>query len=249
MTEIDINADLGEGFDDRAILPSLTSCSIACGAHAGDAETMAATLAAAKKLGVACGAHPSYPDRENFGRLEVPMTLAEISRTILDQLSALNLVARRLDVSLSHVKPHGALYHACTRRSDVARTFAETVARHNNGLRLVGFPGGALLEEGRRAGLTVTAEGFADRLYLPDGTLAPRSLPGSLLDSPGRAADQAVSLVRERRVTASDGTRLQVEVQTICLHGDTPGAARIARAVRKGLEDAGVAIRRLPASG
>ncbi|MGE5248370.1 MAG: LamB/YcsF family protein [Verrucomicrobiota bacterium] len=245
MAMIDLNADVGEGFDDESLLPSITSCNIACGAHAGDAKTMKATLEAALRHGVACGAHPGYPDRRNFGRVEVPLTLEELASTLGDQLAALEAAARPLGARLRHVKPHGALYHVSARRRDVARAIAEAVARRDTGCILVGYPGSALLAEGERAGLRTAAEGFADRLYLADGNLAPRSLAGSVHSSPEKAAEQALAIVRDRCVTAPDGTRVPVEARTICLHGDTPGAAMIAKAVRRRLEEAGIEVRSL----
>ena len=250
--EIDLNADLGEGFDDAAILPFLSSCSIACGGHAGDAATMRATLSAAGRLGVACGAHPGYPDRESFGRRELPLTLGEIAGTVLEQIEALVAAARAARVPIGHVKPHGALYHVCHRRRDTARALADAVARRHPRLAIVGMPGSILLEEAERAGLRAVAEAFADRLYLEDGTLAPRGTAGAVHASPEAAAEQALSIARDRTVTASSGAVLPVEARTICLHGDSPGAVAIARAVRGRLEAAGIEIRpfggRLPAA-
>lgn len=248
-SETDLNADLGEGFDDEAILPFLSSCSIACGGHAGDLRTMAVTLAAAARLGVACGAHPGYPDRSSFGRRELPMTLAEISASVIEQLETLLAAARRAGAALTHVKPHGALYHVCNRRRDTARAFAESVARRHSSLALVGMAGSILLEEGERAGLRTVAEAFADRSYLEDGTLAPRGTAGAVHDSPKQAAAQALEIVRERSVTTASGVRLPIDSRTICLHGDTPGAVDIARAVRTALESAGIEIRSFTGHG
>jgi UPF0271 protein len=241
--EIDLNADLGEGFDDAAILPYLSSCSIACGGHAGDAATMRATLSAAARHGVACGAHPGYPDRASFGRRELPMTLGEIAETVVEQLEALALVARAAGVALGHVKPHGALYHVCHRRRDTARAVAEAIARRHPRLALLGMPGSILLEEARRAGIPSVAEAFADRLYLEDGTLAPRGTAGAVHASAERAAAQALSIARDRSVVSASGVPVSVEARTICLHGDSPGAVEIARAVRTGLESVGIEIR------
>jgi UPF0271 protein len=243
--EVDLNADLGEGFDDAALLPFLSSCNVACGAHAGSAETMRSTLSAAKKLGVSCGAHPGYPDRKNFGRKEMPLTLAELSGTISDQIDGILEAASEAGVSLSHVKPHGALYHGANRRRDTARCFLETIGRRQPAWIVVGQAGSLLLEEARRLGLRVAAEGFADRLYLEDGTLAPRGVAGAVLETAERAAAQALSLVADEAVTAANGQRLRVRVQTICLHGDTPGAVSFAEAIRTRLQDAGVEIRSL----
>ena len=243
--EVDLNADLGEGFDDAALLPFLSSCNVACGAHAGSAETMRGTLLAARKLGVSCGAHPGYPDRKNFGRREMPLTLAELSGTIAEQIESIVEAASDAGVTLSHVKPHGALYHGANRRRDTARCFLETVARRQPAWIVVGQAGSLLLEEARHVGLRVAGEGFADRLYLEDGTLAPRGVAGAVLETADEAAAQALSLVADEAVTASNGDRLQVRVQTICLHGDTPGAAAFAKAIRTRLRDAGVEIRAL----
>jgi UPF0271 protein len=241
--EIDLNADLGEGFDDEHILPFLSSCNVACGAHAGDAGTMARTLDAAHRLGVACGAHPGYPDRESFGRRELPMTLAEITASVVEQLETLSAAARRSKTRLSHVKPHGALYHVCHRRRDTARALAEAVAHRHPRLVLVGMPGSILLEEGERAGLRTVAEAFADRLYLEDGSLAPRGTAGAVHETPERAARQALEIAREHEVTCSTGARLPLAARTICLHGDSPGAVATARAVRTRLEEAGIEVR------
>lgn len=242
-SEIDLNADLGEGFDDEAILPFLSSCSIACGGHAGDPRTMAETLAAARRFGVACGAHPGYPDRDSFGRRELPMTLAELSASVLGQVETLFDMSRRAGVTVGHVKPHGALYHVCNRRRDTARAVSEAVARRHPSLSLVGMAGSILLEEAERAGLRAVPEAFADRLYLEDGTLAPRESAGAVHESPERAARQALELVRERGVTSANGVRLSIDARTICLHGDTPGAVEIARSVRTRLESQAVEIK------
>jgi UPF0271 protein len=241
--EIDVNADLGEGFDDAAILPFLSSCSIACGAHAGDLATMRATLGAASRRGVACGAHPGYPDRASFGRRELPMTLAELATSVLEQIDTLMRAAREEKAVLGHVKPHGALYHVCHRRRDTARALAEAIARRHPRLAIVGMPGSILLDEAERAGLRSIAEGFADRLYLEDGTLAPRGSAGAVHSSPDRAAEQALAIARDQTVVAASGVALPVPARTICLHGDSPGAPEIARAVRARLESAGIALR------
>jgi UPF0271 protein len=247
--EVDLNADLGEGFEDASILPFLSSCNVACGAHAGSDETMRSTLAAARRLGVSCGAHPGYPDRKNFGRKEMPLTLAELSATLAEQIERIGDAASDTGVSLMHVKPHGALYHGANRRNDVARCFLGTVARLQPSWIVVGQAGSLLLEEGRRMGLRVAAEGFADRLYLEDGTLAPRGVSGAVFDSPEKAAAQALSLVGNEAVEASNGAQLSVKVQTICIHGDTPGAPSIAKAIRERLQDAGIEIRPLSRLG
>jgi len=242
VTSVDLNADVGEGMDDAAILPYLTSANVACGFHAGDPETMDATVARALALGVRVGAHPGYPDRENFGRLPMEMPAGAIERLVLYQISALEGFVGSRGSLLSHVKPHGALYHAAASSAEVARAIAEGVRRAGGNLILVGQPGSILLEAGREAGLPVAAEAFADRRYRPDGTLVPRGEMGALLTDPEEAAEQAACLAGEGFVLADDGSRLAIQADTICLHGDTPGAPAIARLVRERLRQKGIRI-------
>jgi UPF0271 protein len=227
---IDLNADLGEGMDDAAILPLLTSANVACGLHAGSPALMDETVRLALHHGVRVGAHPSYDDRKNFGRTEMQLSEGEL-RPLLDyQLGAIAAVARARGVKLTHVKAHGALYNQAARDPKLAKIIAETVRDFDAGLVLVGLAGSAQLEAAKRAGLRAAGEAFADRKYAPDGSLVPRSQPGAVLHEPAAAAEQALKLVR--RGTAD----------TLCLHGDTPGAAAIARAVRSALEQAGIEI-------
>lgn len=239
---MDLNADVGEGMDDREILPYVTSVNVACGLHAGDPSVMDETVALALAQGVRVGAHPGYPDRENFGRVALEMHADAIEKLVLYQIAALDGFMRSRGAELTHVKPHGALYHRGAEFPDVARAIAEGVRRFRTNLLLVGPAGSMLLEAGRDAGLPVAAEAFADRKYLPDGSLVPRGADGAVLTDPEEAANQALLLSREGVAIASDGSRVRVRADTICLHGDTPGAARIARRVRERLEEAGVAI-------
>lgn len=239
---VDLNADVGEGMDDREILPYVTSVNVACGLHAGDPSGMDETVALALAQGVRVGAHPGYPDRENFGRVALEMHADAIEKLVLYQIAALDGFMRSRGAELTHVKPHGALYHRGAEFPDVARAIAEGVRRFRTNLLLVGPAGSMLLEAGRDAGLPVAAEAFADRKYLPDGSLVPRGAEGAVLTDPEEAANQALLLSREGVAIASDGSRVRVRADTICLHGDTPGAARIARRVRERLEEAGVAI-------
>lgn len=239
---IDLNADLGEGMDDGAILPFLSSANVACGLHAGGPETMDRTISLALQHRVRVGAHPSYPDRENFGRTDMQLAPAALRAVVLYQLGAVDALARAHGATLSHVKAHGALYNRAARDRALARCFAEAVREFRPGLLLVGLAGSVQLEEARRAGLSAAGEAFADRRYLADGSLMPRSKDGSVLHDPAQAAAQALQIVRERTVTASDGSRIPIEAGTLCLHGDTPAAAQIARAVRAALEEAGVRI-------
>jgi UPF0271 protein len=223
MQSIDLNADVGEGFDsDLGLIRLVTSANVACGFHAGDAATMAACCAAARDAGVAVGAHVSYRDREGFGRRELPTAAATIERETREQIDA--LVAAGGDVRF--VKPHGALYHRATTDDACARAIVAAAAER--ALAVLGFPGSLLLARAREAGLVAVAEGFADRGYAADGTLLPRGEEGALLDADG-AARQAVALADR--------------VDSICVHGDTPGAAGVARRVREALVSAGVDVR------
>jgi UPF0271 protein len=244
---IDLNADVGEGLADDELLAWVTSANVACGFHAGDPTTMDATVALAISRGVRVGAHPGYPDRENFGRVPMSLPSDAIENLVLYQVAALDGFVRSRGGTLTHVKPHGALYHRGAEFPDVARAIAEGVRRFRPGLILVGAAGSLLPEAGRDAGLPIAHEAFADRRYQADGTLLPRGEPGALLEDPEEAAAQAVSLARDGFAQAAGGTRVAVRADTICLHGDTPGAAAIARRVHEGLERAGVRIAPLDA--
>ena len=239
---IDINADVGEGMDDGQLFPYVTSANVACGFHAGDPSTMDETVALALARGVRVGAHPGHADKANFGRIAVELPAEEVERLVLYQVAALDGFVRSRGARLSHVKPHGALYHQANEFPDFARAIVEAVRRFDSSLVLVGAPGSLLLTAAREAGLPVAGEGFADRRYRPDGTLVSRTEPGALLTDPEEAAEQAVHLARDGWVIASDGSRVPVSPDTICLHGDTPGAASIARRVRERLAAEGVAV-------
>lgn len=244
---MDLNADVGEGMDDSALLPYLTSANVACGLHAGDAATMDATVARALALGVSVGAHPGYPDRENFGRIPMEMSPDSIEKLVLYQISALDGFVRSRGGSLAHVKPHGALYHAGAGSAEVASAIARGVRRARRDLAVVCQPGSKLLAAARREGLPAAAEAFADRRYRADGTLVSRLQAGALLTDPDEAADQALHLARDRYVIAEDGSRVVVEAETICLHGDTPGAPEFARRIRELFQREGIEVAALAA--
>jgi UPF0271 protein len=244
--KVDLNADVGEGIgQDPNLIPLLTSANIACGGHAGDADTMHATVSLAKKHGVAVGAHPSFPDREGFGRRAMTLTGAEVEACVLAQVRALAEIASAQDVRLRHVKPHGALYNLAARDAGIADAIARAVAGFDGSLILIGLAGSALIAAGARAGLGTASEVFADRGYRADGTLVPREEPGSVIHDAGAVVPRAVAMVRDRAVTAVDGTRVPLQPETICLHGDTPGAADLAFRIRQALIDAGVELRAL----
>jgi 5-oxoprolinase (ATP-hydrolysing) subunit A len=239
---IDLNADLGEGMEDAAILPFVTSANIACAMHAGDPETMDRTVRLALSRGIRIGAHPGYADRANFGRVPVPMSLEAVEDLVLYQVAALDGFVRSRGGKLAHVKPHGALYNQAAENLQLARAIAEGVRRLRPSLVLVGLSGSSLIEAGRNAGLPVAEEAFADRRYQPDAKLVPRSRPGAILHEPQAAADQALLIAKHGAVIAENGARISLHADTICLHGDTPGAQAIAAAIRSRLESEGITV-------
>lgn len=228
---IELNADIGEGCDDAALMPYLGRVSIACGGHAGDAASMAVALRLAAEHGVAVGAHPAYPDRAGFGRRTLPATATEVAAWVAQQTETLAEAAARLGMRLAHVKPHGALYNVAAVDAGVADAIARAVAAVDVSLILVGLAGSRLPAAGRAAGLAVLNEGFADRRYRSDGQLVPRETPGAVLRDPAAAAAQALRLAQRRPLRAQPTGTVSVEVDTLCVHGDTPGAIDIARAV------------------
>jgi UPF0271 protein len=239
---------MGESFGrwelgaDGAVMPHISSANIACGAHAGDPAVMRRTLRLAQAHGVACGAHPGLADLAGFGRREIPISPAEAVDLVLWQMGALEAIARAEGIPLRHVKAHGALYNMAARDAALGAALAQAVAQFDRTLVLFGLAGSAMLDAGRAAGLTVAAEGFADRAYEADGSLTPRSVPGAVIQDPAVAVSRAVRMVLESRVEGRDGSDIPLRVDTICVHGDTPGAADLARALRQGLEAAGVRI-------
>jgi len=237
-----LNADVGEGMDDAALLPFVTSANVACGMHAGDPSVMDGTVSLALSRGVRVGAHPGYPDRQHFGRVAVELPAEAVENLVLFQVAALDGFVRSHGGTLTHVKPHGALYHSGAEFPDVARAIAEGVRRFRPSLVLVGAAASMLIEAGRAAGLAVAEEAFADRRYRRDGTLVPRGEARALITDPDEAADQAVAIARDRAVTAADGARVAVRADTLNLHGDTPGAAAIARRIHERFRAEGIRI-------
>jgi len=226
----------------ESLMPSLTSVNVACGGHAGDEQTMKTTIEQALRWMLAIGAHPGYPDRANFGRLELDLPPNEIVASIFEQVRALAEIAAGRGVRLAHVKPHGALYNQAVRNREIAKAIAEGVARWNLDVVLVGLAGSPMLDVFREAGFAVAAEAFADRRYEPDGTLRSRKFEDALIRDPDEAGRQALSIVDRGVVIASDGSEVAVEAQTLCIHGDTPGAPQIAAAVARTLREAGVTL-------
>lgn len=252
--EIDLNCDMGEMPEaiadgtQEALMRSITSVNIACGGHAGDEQTMKTTIEQALQWKLAIGAHPGYPDRANFGRLELKLPLKEISASIFEQVKALADVAAGCGARVVHVKPHGALYNQAVRNRELAAAIAEGVARWSRDIVLVGLAGSPMLDVFREAGFEVAAEAFADRRYEPDGTLRSRKFEDALIRNPGEAAWQALGIAERGLVIASDGSQVEVKAQTICIHGDTPGAPEIAATVARTLREAQVALSALSPS-
>ncbi|HET9013076.1 MAG TPA: 5-oxoprolinase subunit PxpA [Gemmatimonadaceae bacterium] len=246
---IDLNSDLGESFgpwpmgQDAALMDSISSANVACGFHAGDPGAMRATIALAREKGVAIGAHPGFQDLVGFGRREMKATPAEVEDLVLYQVSALAGMASAQGVRLQHVKAHGALYNMAARDRSLAGAIARAVRSFDASLVLFGLPGSELLRAGEDAGLQVASEGFADRAYSPDGSLAPRNAPGAVIHEPEKVVERALAMVEAGRVVATDGTVLRFAVDTLCVHGDTPGAAGLAAELRAGLAQRGVEVR------
>ena len=248
MKRIDLNCDMGElpdAIDDgtqESLMPSLTSVNIACGGHAGDARTMKTTIEQALRWTLAIGAHPGYADRENFGRLELNLPPEVILDSVFEQVKRLAEVAAGCGAVVTHVKPHGALYNQAVGNRALAEAIANGVARWNRDIILMGLAGSPMLDVFRGAGLRVAAEAFADRRYEPNGTLRSRKFDDALIRDPAEAGRQALQIAERGTVTAYDGTEVPVNAQTICIHGDTPGASKIAATVAKTLRQAGVEL-------
>jgi len=246
---IDLNSDLGEGFGpfrvgaDEALFPLISSANVACGFHGGDPLMMEATVRRAKEHGVAIGAHPGFPDRAGFGRRALAATPDEIRTDVIYQLGALAAFCRVANVELRHVKAHGALYNLAVGDIAVATAIAEAVRQFDATLHFFAIPGSRLHAAGDAAGLTVIREAFADRAYLVDGSLVPRSRPGAVIHDVDLVAARMVRLVTEGLVETIDGEDLAMEADTICIHSDTPGAADLARAIVARFRNARIEIR------
>jgi UPF0271 protein len=245
---IDLNSDLGESFgpwpmgQDAALMDSISSANVACGFHAGDPGAMRATIALAREKGVAIGAHPGFQDLVGFGRRELKATPREVEDLVLYQVAALAGMAAAQGVKLQHVKAHGALYNMACRDRALADAIATAVAALDRSLILFGLPNSELLRAGQAAGLAVAAEVFADRAYDPDGSLTSRSQPGSVIHDTAKVLARTIAMVRDKQVVAVDGSTIALQADTICLHGDTPGAAALGREIRRGLESADIRI-------
>jgi UPF0271 protein len=248
MRRMDLNCDMGELPDavsdgtQESLMASLTSVNIACGGHAGDARTMKETIEQALRWKLDVGAHPGYADRANFGRLELRVPPEVIVDSVFEQVRALAAIAAECGARVTHVKAHGALYNQAARDRVVARAIAEGVGRSNRDLVLVGLAGSLMLDVFRELGFRVAAEAFADRRYEADGSLRSRKFADALIRDPAEAGQQALRIAERGTVIAHDGSEIAANAQTICIHGDTPGAAAIAAAVAKMLRQAGVGL-------
>jgi UPF0271 protein len=248
MKSIDLNCDMGELPDaiadgtQESLMPSLTSVNIACGGHAGDEQTMKTTIEQALRWKLAVGAHPGYPDRANFGRLELQMPPEAVADSVFEQVRTLAEVAAHYGVPLVHVKPHGALYNQAVRSRTIAEAIAKGVARWRKDVVLMGLAGSQMLEIFREAGFAVAAEAFADRRYERDGTLRSRKFEDALIRDPAQAARQALHIVQYGTVIVCDGSEVPINARTLCIHGDTPGAPEIAAAVARTLRAARVTL-------
>ncbi len=246
---LDINCDMGESFGnyrygaDDEIVAYITSANVACGFHAGDPSVMDRTVALAKRCGVAVGAHPSFPDILGFGRRELNATPAEVRDYVTYQVGALAAFAAAYGLRLQHVKGHGAVYNMAATDDRLARAMAEGVARVDPGLTYVGLAGSALLRAAAELDLRTASEVFADRAYTPEGTLVSRRIAGSVINDPELVVRRVVQMATRGTVETVTGETIAVQADTVCVHGDTPGAARLAEGIRRALEAAGVEVR------
>jgi UPF0271 protein len=248
MKRIDLNCDMGEVPEavtdgtQESLMPSLTSVSIACGGHAGDSQTMKATIEQALRWKLDIGAHPGYPDRANFGRLELQLPPEKITDSVFEQVRALAEIAAECGARVTHVKPHGALYNEAATNRVIAQAIADGVARWSLDIALVGLAGSLMLDVFCEAGFRVAAEAFADRRYEANGALRSRKFEDALLRDPAEAGQQALRIAERGTVFARGGTEIATNARTISIHGDTPGAPAIAAAVARTLKLAGVEL-------
>lgn len=244
MIYVDLNADLAEGFAfDEALLGLVSSANIACGLHAGSATTIQHALGFAKQHGVRVGAHPSFPDRENFGRSEMQLPPQDLKAHLLYQLGALQALCDNEGVAISYVKPHGALYNQASRDPELARVIAETVLQFNPNLKLMGLSGSLMLSIAEQVGLGTISEVFADRRYQPDGSLVPRSHPQAKIEDEQEAIEQVIQMITTQTATALDGSTINIKAESICLHGDNAHALVFAQKIRAELTARGIGVK------
>ena len=244
MKTIDINCDMGEGIgNDELIMPYVSSANIACGYHAGDENTMKQTVELCKRYNVAVGAHPSFPDKENFGRTDMLLHPGEIYEMIIKQINCLEKIAAEADVPVHHVKPHGALYNMAARDKGLAPFVALALVDTNPKYILYGLSGSYLIKEAKNLGLKTASEVFADRTYKNDGSLISRSKPGALIEDTDKAVAQVLQMVKEGTVTSITGKKIPIVAETICIHGDGGHAVEFAKAIHAALIKEGIEIK------
>jgi len=249
MTMIDLNADMGEYRNEQertredALMQEISSCSIACGGHIGDEQSMRYTIRSAQGNGVHIGAHPSYPDRDGFGRVSLEMDTSLLEMALKDQLIAIRNICAQENVALSHVKPHGALYNDAARNENLALMIAALVKQIIPGAALFGLPSSYLEKAAHAKNIPFVAEGFIDRLYDHDGSLTPRSRQGAVIEEEDKRIAQAISLARGDAITAADGSQISLQIQTLCIHSDSDGSDKTAKALRSAFENANIQIR------
>jgi len=245
MKTIDINCDLGEGIgNDELIMPYISSANIACGYHAGNETTMKQTVELCKRYNVAVGAHPSFPDKENFGRTDMLLHPGEIYEMIIKQINCLEKIAANADVPVHHVKPHGALYNMAARDKMMAPFVSLAILDTNSKYFLYGLSGSYLIKEGKTLGVKTVSEVFADRTYKDDGSLTSRNKPGALIENTDKAVAQALQMVKEGTVTSINGKKVPIVAETICIHGDGKNAVEFAKAIRDAFVKEGIEIKR-----
>lgn len=248
MTAIDLNSDVGESFgrwtlgDDNAMFASVSSANVACGFHAGDPSVIRRTCREAAAAGVVIGAHVGYRDLAGFGRRFLDISPSELADDVVYQIGALQALAAAEGARVRYVKPHGGLYNAIVAHTAQAQAVVDAVKSVDPGLPIMGLPGSEVLRLTERAGMRAVSEAFADRAYNPDGTLVPRSLPGAVLEDPQQVAEHVLRMATESAVRAIDGSVLKIRAESICVHGDSPGAVAMATAAKSALGDAGVSI-------
>ncbi|MEQ1797736.1 MAG: 5-oxoprolinase subunit PxpA [Lacibacter sp.] len=244
--QVDLNCDLGEGMQtDEQIIPLITSANIACGFHAGDIETMKRTIEFCLLHNVAIGAHPSWPDKENFGRKEMQLTSTELYAIIIEQLNIISAVAKEQGTKLQHVKPHGALYNQSAKDRMIASTIAKAVKDFDDKLILFGLSGSHSITEAKKLELKTASEVFADRTYMDDGSLTPRSQPNALIEEESRAVEQALQMITQQTVTTISGKTIAITADTICLHGDGLNAVEVCKFLRLSLEQNQILIEKI----
>ncbi|WP_407520368.1 5-oxoprolinase subunit PxpA [Lacibacter sp. MH-610] len=241
--QVDLNCDLGEGMNtDEQIIPLISSANIACGFHAGDESTMKRTIELCLQHGVAIGAHPSWPDRENFGRTEMNLSEQELYDCVIDQLQILQTIAAKFNTKLHHVKPHGALYNQSAKNKIIASAIAKAVKDFDSSLILFGLSGSISLKEAELLGLKTAHEVFADRTYRNDGSLTPRSQPNALIEDEDKAVQQALQMIQQGTLTAISGKVIPLKADTVCLHGDGKHALAFCTKIHEQLKNHGIVI-------